>query len=200
MSAAKELICVVCCSSRFTLQGYRSLVLLNSLHRLSLSVFVVLAAVTISSSPKAFAHCQVPCGIYGDELKIAELKQDVETVAKAMAQIAELAGKDDAQSEQQLARWVANKESHATHIQIEAQEYFLAQRIKFPKDESEHDAYFAKLQSLHEIIVYAMKCKQTVDPANAEALMGALEKFEGQYFGKAAHNHLEEQSVEQQES
>ncbi|MEM7626962.1 MAG: superoxide dismutase [Ni] [Planctomycetota bacterium] len=173
--------------------------MLNLRRRLSLSAFAVLAVVVFSPVPQVFAHCQVPCGIYGDELKVAELKQDVETVAKAMAQIKALAGKDDAQSKQQLARWVANKESHATHIQIEAQEYFLAQRIKFPKDESEHEAYFAKLQSLHEIIVYAMKCKQTIDPAHAESLMAAIEKFEGQYFNKAASSHPETDHADHQE-
>lgn len=137
----------------------------------------------------AHAHCQVPCGIYGDETKFQELLLDVETVAKAMAQIHALAGKDDAQSKQQLARWVVNKEAHADHIMQEMQSYFLAQRIKFPKDESEHDAYFAKLKSIHEVIVYAMKCKQTVDGANAEKLTAALDTFHSQYHDHAGHSH-----------
>ena len=157
----------------------------------TLSFFVVLAfaALMLAPAARSWAHCQVPCGIYGDQIKFQELKQDVQTVVKAMAQITELAGKDDAQSAQQLARWVANKESHATHIQAEAQEYFLAQRIKLPMNQSEHSAYFAKLQSLHQIIVYAMKCKQTLDPAHGESLMKAIETFESQYFGNAAHAH-----------
>ena len=150
--------------------------------------------------PRADAHCQVPCGIYGDELKFAELKQHVQTIAKAMAQIDKLAGGHDGQSVQQVARWVANKESHATTIQVEAQAYFLAQRIKFPKDESEHAAYFAKLASLHEIIVHAMKCKQTIDTAHSDALLKAIEKFEGQYFGKHAHAHEPAEKAAAQES
>jgi len=117
----------------------------------------------------ADAHCQVPCGIYGDETKFQELGLDVETVTKAMAQITELSGKDDAQSKQQLGRWIANKESHAQNIMDQMQSYFLAQRIKFPKDESEHEAYFAKLKSIHEVIVYGMKCKQTIDTGAAQA-------------------------------
>ncbi|MEM8782213.1 MAG: superoxide dismutase [Ni] [Planctomycetota bacterium] len=157
---------------------------------LSIVLFAGLAlavATPLLTPEKADAHCQVPCGIYGDELKFEELAQHVATVEKAMAQITELTGKSDAQSAQQLARWVANKESHATKIQAEAQEYFLAQRIKFPEDESEHEAYFAKLKSLHEIIVYAMKCKQTVDTTHVESLKASLETFKHQYFGKDAH-------------
>jgi hypothetical protein len=151
---------------------------------------LLLGSGVLSPTP-ARAHCQVPCGIYGDELKFEELNQHIDTVAKAMTSIQNLAGKTDAQSQQQLARWVSNKESHAEKVMAEAQSYFLAQRIKFPKDESEHDAYFAKLTSLHEIIVYAMQCKQTVDTANAEKLQAALDTFRGQYFDQAAEAHLE---------
>ena len=105
----------------------------------------------------------------------------MQTVTKAIAQIKELAGKDDAQSKQQLGRWIANKESHAQNIMDEMQSYFLAQRIKFPKDESEHDAYFAKLKTVHEVIVYSMKCKQTLDADNAAKLKAALDAFHGLY-------------------
>ena len=62
------------------------------------------------------AHCQVPCGIYDDGARVAELREDARTIGKAIAMIGELAGKEDAQSSNQLARWVANKEQHAANI------------------------------------------------------------------------------------
>ncbi|MEM8738699.1 MAG: superoxide dismutase [Ni] [Planctomycetota bacterium] len=150
-----------------------------------------LATVWLATPQQAYAHCQVPCGIYGDELKFEELAQHIQTIEKSMTKIAELVEEDGAstaQDVQQLVRWVENKETHATKIQVEAQEYFLAQRVPLPKNESEHEAYFAKLQSLHEIIVYAMKCKQTVDPANVQKLRSALATFKTQYFDQTAHH------------
>jgi nickel superoxide dismutase len=44
--------------------------------------------------------------------------------------IAELAGKSDAQSQNQLVRWVMNKENHAQKIISTISDYFLTQRVK----------------------------------------------------------------------
>ena len=38
----------------------------------------------------ALAHCQVPCGIYGDQLRFEQLLEDAKTIAKAQAQLNEL--------------------------------------------------------------------------------------------------------------
>ena len=35
----------------------------------------------------AVAHCQVPCGIYDDTLRIVQIKEDFKTIRKAMDQI-----------------------------------------------------------------------------------------------------------------
>ncbi|MEM1027677.1 MAG: superoxide dismutase [Ni] [Planctomycetota bacterium] len=155
---------------------------------LTLSVLTVAGSV-LFTAPRAEAHCQVPCGIFGDELKFAELSQHIDTMEKAMVQIVGLADSDDPDNQQKLIRWVVTKEDHAQKIMDEAQQYFLAQRVKLPKDESEHDAYLAKLVSLHEIIVYAMKCKQTTDTAAIAPLRESLETFRKQYFGEADHTH-----------
>ena len=80
----------------------------------------------------AHAHCQVPCGIYGDQLRFEQLLEDTMTIAKAQAQLNELlaGGAPTAQSVNQMARWVMTKEEHAGHVQETLQAYFLAQRIK----------------------------------------------------------------------
>ena len=31
----------------------------------------------------AFAHCQVPCGIYGDQLRFDQMLEDQKTISKA---------------------------------------------------------------------------------------------------------------------
>ncbi|MGB1127226.1 MAG: superoxide dismutase [Ni] [Opitutales bacterium] len=127
----------------------------------------------------ADAHCQIPCGIYGDQLKLDELKQHVETITKASAQIRAIAAKEslEAEDHQQLARWVSNKESHASKMIDEAANYFLAQRIKPGQDN-----YQAKLESLHHIILYAMKSKQSSGAEAPEILAEKLATFQALYL------------------
>ncbi|MEZ5300743.1 MAG: superoxide dismutase [Ni] [Verrucomicrobiales bacterium] len=60
----------------------------------------------------------------------------------------------------------------------------LAQRIKAPADDAGEAYYVAHLKATHTIIVAAMKCKQTVDAANAAALKKAIEDYKAIYFKK----------------
>jgi nickel superoxide dismutase len=124
----------------------------------------------------SFGHCQVPCGVYGDTARFTQMLEDQTTIAKAIAQINDLADKKDAQSANQLSRWVTTKEDHAAKIQKIIAEYFLTQRIK-----SSSDKYDALLKSAHAVMVAAMKCKQGVDAKNADSLKSAIESFQSVY-------------------
>ena len=127
------------------------------------------------------AHCQVPCGIYDDNNVIGTLQTDYLTIEKAVDQITELS-KDPSANAHQLTRWIMNKESHAQDIQDKILNYFLAQRLKLPENEGEKELYNKKLALCHEIIVTAMKCKQSTDVANVKKLHDLLHSFEG-HFG-----------------
>ncbi|MEM6654529.1 MAG: superoxide dismutase [Ni] [Planctomycetota bacterium] len=127
----------------------------------------------------AAAHCQVPCGIYGDQRRFEEMLEDTETVAKAIANISELASTHDANGHNQLGRWIANKESHATNIQTTIGEYFLAQRVK-----ASNPKYVEQLKACHAVIVAAMKAKQAADPATADVLKEAILDLYRAYEGK----------------
>ena len=85
----------------------------------------VLALVMLST--KIYGHCQVPCGIYDDAVRIVQIEEDITTIRKAMNMINDLAGKSDAQSLNQISRWVTTKESHAQNAQETILNYFLAQ-------------------------------------------------------------------------
>ena len=139
-----------------------------------LSVAVVCAFVSIAS-----AHCQVPCGIYGDQLRFEQMLEDEHTISKAQLQLNELTSDVDAQAVNQLARWAMTKEDHATKIQRCIADYFMAQRIK-PDDPE----YGKKLMAAHAVIVNAMKCKQSADPATAKALEKSIFDLYRAYEGK----------------
>lgn len=141
----------------------------------AMSLFLTLSFAASTALP----HCQVPCGIYGDQRRFEEMLEDTETIAKAMAQINDLSSKEDALSHNQLARWVVTKEEHAANIQKIIAQYFMAQRIK-----ADAEGYTKKLTSSHAVIVAAMKCKQNVNTASAEGLKKAILDFYRAYEGK----------------
>lgn len=143
------------------------------------SLTLLVAALALMPACRVFAHCQVPCGIYGDQNRFEEMLEDTKTIAKAIAQINELAGTHDATGHNQLARWVINKEKHAQNIQTIIGEYFLAQRIK-----ATNPKYVEQLKAAHAVIVAAMKCKQSADPATAETLDKAILDLYRVYEGK----------------
>ena len=72
-----------------------------------------------------------------------------------------------------------NKENHADKIQEIVSQYFMTQRIK-PGMEN----YETLLTNLHQMLVYSMKCKQTLDPANIEKMRSLVSDFEEIYFAK----------------
>ncbi len=138
-------------------------------------------------------HCEVPCGIYGDSLRISLLREHSSTIEKAMNSIIKLS-KEGSVNYNQLIRWVNNKEKHAEEIQGIIAQYFLHQRVKLVKTDLPKDKmsaaktkYYNQLGSLHEALVAAMKCKQTTDLNNVAALNSAISDFESFYFHGHKH-------------
>ncbi len=126
---------------------------------------------------KATSHCEIPCGIYDDELRIKLLLEHITTIEKSMKQIVVLEEADH-HNANQLVRWVVNKDRHADELQKIVAQYFMTQRIKLDAVD-----YAKKLSVLHQMLVYGMKCKQTTDLANAEKLRSLVSEFESLYFG-----------------
>ncbi len=131
------------------------------------------------------AHCEVPCGIYGDSIRIELVFEHITTIEKAMNSINKLSAADDV-NYNQLVRWVMNKEEHAKKIQEIVSQYFLHQRIKpvNTNDEVKHQKYLDQLAKLHKTSVLAMKTKQSTDLTLIEKLRTAVEDFSSVYFHK----------------
>ena len=140
-----------------------------------------------------YGHCQVPCGIYDDAVRVVQIEEDIATIRKAMSMIKGLSGKSDAQSINQLIRWVNTKESHAGKIQETVSSYFLAQRIK-PKKKgaSGRQKYVNQTLLLQQLIVAAMKCKQNVDQSRCEAASDLVVEFSVSYFDEHGMEHLKQ--------
>ena len=147
--------------------------------------FVLLPLFLLALKGSALAHCEIPCGIYGDQARFAAIAENLKTIEKSMSQI-NLLSAEAGKNMNQLVRWVNNKESHADRIREIVAQYFLAQRIKAPAndDPAARKAYSEKLALLHQMIVSAMKCKQTADPAHVKKSRDLLQAFEALYTKK----------------
>ncbi len=145
---------------------------------------VALAFLFALAPRPAEAHCQIPCGIYDDQVRALLLREHVGTIEKSMKKIVELSAAEPA-DHNQIVRWVENKEDHADEIVEIVTAYFLSQRVKIPAevDEKAAAAYQEKLALLHGLLVYTMKARQGTDPAVIEKLRELTAAFEVAYFG-----------------
>jgi nickel superoxide dismutase len=144
-----------------------------------LTLIVAIAMVALGAA-KVGAHCEIPCGIYDDQLRVNLIAEHSTTIEKSMKKIVELS-KQNPVNYNQLVRWVSNKEKHANEVQHIVTQYFMTQRIK-----PDAKKYSEKLAVLHKMLIYAMKCKQTTDVDNVSTLRSLLKEFETLYFG---HSH-----------
>lgn len=136
----------------------------------------------------AYAHCEIPCGIYGDQTRVELIREHVTTIEKSMDMIEKLS-KEKKINYNQLVRWINNKEDHANKIQDIVTQYFMFQRIKPIKADNKeaYADYNMKLELLHRMTVSAMKAKQGTDKAYTKSILKDLKDFESMYFEKHEH-------------
>ena len=125
-----------------------------------------------------FSHCEIPCGVYDDGMRIKMLWEHITTIEKSIKTIQTLEKEKD-HNANQLIRWVMNKDEHANQLQEIVTQYFMTQRIK-PDTKN----YSKKLENLHQMLIYSMKCKQTTDLSHVEKLKSLVTNFEKLYFEK----------------
>ena len=150
--------------------------------RNTVRVIIAVALVSLTAS-KALSHCQIPCGIYDDPARFSLMAEHITTIEKAMKTIIDLSG-EKKPNYNQLVRWVQNKDHHADELSEIVTHYFMAQRIKPPKQEGEEarQKYVEQITSLHQMLVYSMKAKQTTELENVENLRAMLEAFKASYL------------------
>ena len=141
------------------------------------SVLILAVLVTFWGASFAAAHCEIPCGIYDDEMRIKMIAEHITTMEKSMQQVTALREKSPVDYNQ-ITRWVMNKEHHANELQKIVTQYFMTQRIKPGASD-----YMKKISTLHKMLITAMKCKQSIDLAHIGTLKSLLDEFRNTYFG-----------------
>ncbi|HBK70141.1 MAG TPA: superoxide dismutase [Flavobacteriaceae bacterium] len=142
-----------------------------------------------SNVVEAPQHCEIPCGIFKDKMRIDLLNEHITTIEKSMNLINKLSNEKTI-NYNQLVRWIANKDEHANKMQEIVSQYFLHQRVKIKKsaDKEAYKKYMQQLEALHHISVYAMKTKQSTDLGLIKTLQDNVTAFEHLYFD-AHHGH-----------
>ncbi len=155
--------------------------------------FFTLLAMLASMTSAVYAHCQIPCGIFEDHVRFTLLREHITTIEKSMKQIDALSA-DPAKNMNQLVRWVNNKDHHADEFSEIITYYFLAQRIKLvdASDAENFATYQSKLTTVHQLVFYAMKSKQSTDLSHISKLNELVDTFEKQYFSPEDLEHLKE--------
>lgn len=136
----------------------------------------ILTLLWAGGAGRVYAHCQVPCGIYDDHARVMMMLEDAATTEKALVEMEKLSGKKDLQSQNQMVRWIVNKEKHAENIIATISDYFLTQRVK----ESQKD-YEKRLVNHHRVITGAMKVKQSTNMEDVKKLKKDIEALRVYY-------------------
>ncbi len=143
-----------------------------------MNLIVLMIVLILLPAATVFSHCEIPCGIYDDQMRIKMVREHIATIEKSIKAIQTLEKEKD-HNANQLIRWVMNKEEHANQLQEIVTQYFMTQRIK-----TDAKDYSKKLETLHQMLIYSMKCKQTTDLSHVEKLKSLVTEFEKLYFVK----------------
>lgn len=117
------------------------------------------------------SHCQMPCGIYHDDMIYDQIDQYVETMYKCMSvmnnsKFAEVKERND------YIRWVIQKEKSSDEVAALLTQYFLQQKIKIGEGDTPK-----RLSAVHNLLVDLVVIKQNVDLKFVEDFSTEWEKF-----------------------
>jgi nickel superoxide dismutase len=137
-----------------------------------------------------YSHCQIPCGIYDDNMRFNMMAENIVTIEKSMKMINEISGRPKSDMNQ-LVRWVQNKEDHTEQLSHTITYYFMSQRLAPVDDKSspDYEKYITSLTLLHKMLVMTMKSKQCTDLSVVNQLNGLLGEYKKLYFQQQGTEH-----------
>ncbi len=130
----------------------------------------IICALILTQTPLS-SHCQMPCGIYHDNMVFDTIDQYVETMFKGSSVLKEnkfatLRDKNE------FIRWVIEKEKASDDVSTLITTYFLQQKIK--PDETDT---VKRITAAHKLLVLAVLIKQNPDHKYVDEFADVWEKF-----------------------
>jgi nickel superoxide dismutase len=59
---------------------------------------------------KTSAHCEIPCGIHDDEMRVTIMNEHIATIKKCINHIMKIAKEKEQHHSNQFVRWIINQE------------------------------------------------------------------------------------------
>lgn len=137
------------------------------------------------------AHCQMPCGIYHDNMVYDQIDQFVETVFKGISVLNDSKFSTPKERNEYI-RWVGEKESSCSNVAELILTYFLQQKIK----PGEKDTV-KKLTSAHNLLFLLVAIKQNTDLNTVKEFNGEWEKFKLMFHREGYECEMEKKTFEQ---
>lgn len=117
------------------------------------------------------AHCQMPCGIYHDEMVFNQIDQYIETMYKGITELKHNKFSNLAERNN-FIRWITLKESSSDEIADLITQYFLQQKIKPGEPDT-----VKRLVSAHKLLFELTAIKQNVELKMIEDFADEWENF-----------------------
>lgn len=128
-------------------------------------------ALCLLTTPLLHSHCQMPCGIYHDDMVFDQVDQYVETMVKAITVLNESKFATP-QQRNEFVRWVETKERMSNEAAQLILTYFLQQKIKPGEDDT-----VKRITCAHTMLCTLTTIKQTVDMNYVKSFAEEWEKF-----------------------
>ncbi len=137
------------------------------------------------------AHCQMPCGIYHDDMVYDQLDQFVETVYKGISVMNE-SHFTTPKERNEFCRWVTEKENSCNEAANLITVYFLQQKIKPDEEDT-----VKRLKSAHKLLFLLVGIKQNSDLDFVKQFNEEWEKFKLMFHRQGYECMMEKKEFEQ---
>ncbi len=117
------------------------------------------------------AHCQMPCGIYHDDMVFDQIDQYIETMVKGISVMKD-SKFETLRERNEFIRWVMTKDRLSDETAELITTYFLQQKIKPGEEDTPK-----RLEAAHRMLFLIVQIKQTPDIAIVKSFFEEWEKF-----------------------
>ncbi|CRX38152.1 superoxide dismutase [Ni] [Estrella lausannensis] len=149
-------------------------------------LIIATAAFLIATAGGLHGHCQMPCGIYHDDMVYDLIDQYVETMHKAISEL-KMIKFDTVQDKNQFIRWIMQKEKMSDDVSDLIMKYFLQQKIK-PDEQDTAE----KVVSAHKLLFLAVCMKQVPELKTLYEFMEEWKKFKHMFHREGYSCKIEE--------
>ena len=125
----------------------------------------------LNFSTQLSAHCQMPCGIYHDDMVYDQVDQYAETMYKGVSVMKD--SKFDTPKERnEFVRWAMEKDTSSDETASLLVRYFMQQKIKPGEPDTAK-----RIESLHKLLFLLVSIKQNVDLEFVKEFSEEWERF-----------------------